>query len=79
MSNELPAYAAKPIPPEAPITSFGEVIDAKAALRNCEVGKAFTVDTNDHRQRIIGFAARLGIKIKTKRTLDGRYDVWRIE
>lgn len=60
-----------------PITSFGLTIDPKAALRNCEVGKSFVVDNNDHRQRIIGYAARLGIKIKTKRNGAGRYDVWR--
>lgn len=65
--------------PEVPITSFGIAIDPSGALRNCEVGKSFVVDTNEHRQRIIGYAARLKIKIKTRRTLDGRYDVWRVE
>jgi hypothetical protein len=79
VSKHLPAFEAKPVPPEAPVTSFGEVIDPKAALRNCEVGKSFVVDTDAQRQRMIGFAKRLGISIKTKRTLDGRFDIWRTE
>lgn len=75
--DKLPPYEAKPEPKEAPVTSFGLVIDPKAALRNCAVGKSFVVDTHDMRQRMIGFAKRLGIKIKTRRTLDQRFDVWR--
>lgn len=58
---------------------MGEIIDPKAALRNCEVGKSFIVDTQDHRQRMIGFAERLGIKIRTQRNQSGRYDIWRTE
>ena len=75
----LPAYETKPEPKLSPITSFGDAIDPKSSLRNCEIGRSFVVDTNEHRQRIIGFAARLGIKIKTKRNASGRYDVWRTE
>jgi hypothetical protein len=76
VSKQLPAFEAKPIPPESPVTSFGSVIDPKAALRNCEVGKSFVVDTDAQRQRMIGFAKRLKIKIKTKRNGD-RFDIWR--
>lgn len=78
LSENLPAFESKPIP-AVPITSFGNVIDPVAALQKCDVGKSFVVDTNDHRQRIIGYAARLNIKIKTKRNSDGRYDIWRVE
>jgi hypothetical protein len=76
MDKPLPPYEAKPEPKEAPVTSFGSVIDPKGALRNCEVGKSFVVDTNEMRQRMIGFAKRLGVSIKTRRN-GTRYDVWR--
>lgn len=75
----LPAYETKPVPPLLPITSYGEIIDPCAALRNCKVGKCFVVDTEKFRYRMSGYARRLGIKVKTKRNESGRYDVWRIE
>lgn len=78
MPNSIPAYATKPTPQPAAVTSFGDVIDPKAALRNCEVGKSFVVDTEAMRQRMIGFAKRLGISIRTRRN-EGRFDVWRIK
>lgn len=75
----LPAYEAKSVPQPAAVTSFGQIIDPKAALRNCEVGKSFVVDAESHRQRLIGFAHRLKIKIRTKRNGSGRFDIWRTE
>jgi len=66
------------MPDAAPITSFGEIINAREAIRNCQPGFSFTVDTGNHRQRIIGFAHRLGIEVRTKKNDAGRYDIWRI-
>jgi len=78
LPENLPAFESKPIA-IVPITSFGNPIDPVASLKNCPVGRSFVVDTNEMRQRIIGFATRLDIKIKTKRSESGRYDVWRLE
>lgn len=78
MNKPLPAYSAKPIPDETPITSYGSVIDAKQSLLNCGDGMSFVVDTASMRQRMIGFAERMGYKIKTRKNGTGRFDIWRI-
>ncbi len=66
------------LPDEVPILSYGAAIDAKEALRNCAIGLSFVVDTEKHRQRIIGFSNRMGIVVQTKRNEHGRFQVWRI-
>ena len=76
--NKLPAYENKPIPDGCPITSYGEIINAKEAVKNCKAGYSFTVDTHNFRQRVIGFARRAGIEVKTKKNDSGRYDIWRL-
>lgn len=73
----LPAFQDHPIPTGVPITSFGTVIDAKSALRKCEIGKSFIVDKEMHRRRVVGFARRMGFEVKTRVTTDQRYEIWR--
>ena len=76
--SKLPAYSNKPMPIRVPITSFGEIIDPRLALTQCKSGFSFVVDTHKFRQRVIGYARRLGIEVKTAKNGTGRFDIWRI-
>lgn len=74
----LPTYELKPEPPEhKPVISFGIKVDPVASLRNCEVGKCFIVDRDADRKRLLIFARRMSITIRTAKTSDGRYEIWR--
>lgn len=76
--SKLPTYEEKPIPTRVPITSFGEIIDPRLALTQCKSGFSFVVDTHKFRQRVIGYARRLGIEVRTAKNGTGRFDIWRI-
>lgn len=78
MIKNMPIFEKKPLPNESPITSYGEIIDAKEALQRCGQEMSFTVDTASMRQRIMGFASRLGIEVRTRKKDAGRYDIWRL-
>ena len=67
------------MPVRVPITSFGEIIDPRLALTQCKIGFSFVVDTHQFRQRVIGYARRIGIVVRTAKSSTGRFNIWRVE
>jgi hypothetical protein len=74
-----PHYEAKPVPAKKSVLSGGFPYDPKVSLRQCPVGKSFSVDTAQCRRRIMDAAYVLKIKVRTKKNSVGGYDVWRLE
>ncbi len=62
------------------VTQHGVRISPTDALRRLEVGKSFTVDTDQHRRIVVSAAYRLGISICTGKDDAGNgYRIWRCE
>lgn len=73
----MPAYESKPIPQIAKVSSFGVEHDPRDCIRNCPVGKSFTVDTARCRKRVQDAGYSLGVKMTTRKNELGKYDCWR--
>lgn len=67
------------IPPyRSTTTSYGKVISMAATLRSLDLNKSFVID--QHRVKFAhNTAKRLGIRIRTYKTVEGKLRITRIE
>lgn len=62
------------------VTQHGVRISPTETLRKLEVGKSFTVDTDQHRRTVLAAAHRLGISVCSAKDENGNgFRIWRKE